>query len=163
MADVWYKTGSFAVPASGTTVIGSLPGTAPKFIRLWWANNTTDNTVQAHQQYGMGMSDGIDSDCMTFTAQDGANLNERDARNANWCLISDPTSTGTDLVLGTTVAMNTNDVTLTYTSWSSGRIINYEIFGGAGTTVNMLQYGAAVANSPLTHSLGSKPDLIMVM
>jgi len=149
MADVWYKTGSFTTPASGTTVIGSLPGTAPKFIRLWWGNNTTDNTVQAHQQYGMGMSDGTDHDCMTFTAQDGANLNERDARNANWCLISDPTSTGTDIVLGSSAAMNTNDVTLSYTTFTAGRIINYEIFGGAGTTVNMLQYGAAVANSPL--------------
>jgi len=167
MADVWYKSGTFTTPASGTTVIGSLPGTAPKFIHLWWANNTTDNTVQDHQQFGHGMSDGVDHDAMTVVCADGADTYGRDGRAVNWCLIIDPTTPGTDIILGSTAAMNTNDVTLSYTTTAAGRIINYEIWGGAGVTANMIQYGSAVANSPIAHGLNDgvdiKPDLVMVM
>lgn len=166
MSDVWYKTGQFTTPASGTTVIDVTDkGTNPKFIHVWFSRVTADDTIQAHQGWGHGMSDGIDHDAMTITAQDGANTTDRDGRNANLFLINDPTDPdGADDVLASTVAMNANDVTISYTTFTVGYRIHYEIWGGTDVTVNMLQHNAdAATDSPFTHSLGSKPDLIMMM
>ena len=53
MADIWYKSGQFVTPASGTTVIDVTDkGTMPFAIHLWYSRVTADDVRQGHQHFG---------------------------------------------------------------------------------------------------------------
>jgi len=141
MADVWYKTGQFSTPASGTTVISTTDkGTNPKGIHLWWSKVTTDDTVTANQFFGHGFSDGTTHRAFMTNAQDGANNNRRDNENTGAILIDNVTDTRT--VVGGAVTMNTNDVTIAYSVFAVNHIIHYEIWGGADCAADVEEMAA---------------------
>jgi len=148
MADVWYKTGQFITPASGTTVINTTDkGTNSKAIHIWWSRVTADDTIQAHQAFGHGLSDGTTHRAFNTNAQDGASNTRRNNLNTGWILMEDPTDDTAD-VQGTSAAMNANDVTLSYTTFTSGYRIHYEIWGGTDCTASVDEM--AVSASPFT-------------
>jgi len=158
MADVWYKTGQFSTPASGTTVIDVTDkGTAPKGIHLWWSKVTADDTVTANQFFGHGFSDGTTHRAFMTNAQDGANNNRRDNENTGAILIDNVTDTRT--VVGGAVTMNTNDVTIAYSVFAANHIIHYEIWGGADCAAELDEMAANT--SPDTTSTFTS-DLILV-
>jgi len=173
MADVWYKTGTFTTPASGTTVISTTDkGTNPKAIHLWWTHADTNDTNELGVCFGHGFGDGTDETAMCLASQHNGSVNRRHgigtiAGTGNCIAILNPasittTTSGTLFVIGTTAAMNVNDVTITYTTFTAGIIVHYEIWGGADCSANMTIRNADPAtDSPFTHSLGATPDLIL--
>jgi len=171
MADVWYKTGTFLVPASGTTVISTTDkGTNPFAIHVWWTHADVNDTEELSATMGHGFGDGTDAISMCVTAQHAFSENHRNGIGAvggadNIINMVDPNdATGTKLVVGTTAAMNTNDVTISYTLFSANRIVHYEIWGGLDGSANITtRNDNSATDSPHSHGLGSVPDLALIL
>ncbi len=157
--DIWYKTGQFVTPASGTTVIDVTDkGTNPFAIHVWFSRVTADDTVQADQLFGHGFSDGTNHDTGMTNAQDGANNTNRDGRNANLILIKNPTDDSDD-VLAAGAAMNVNDITISYTTFTTGYRIHFEIWGGADGSAEMRE--VAASTSPINDLTMVTPDMVL--
>ncbi|MCK5497121.1 MAG: hypothetical protein KAI80_11950, partial [Hyphomicrobiaceae bacterium] len=159
MADIWYKTGQFVTPASGTTVIDVTDkGTMPFAIHLWYSRVTADDVRQGDQHFGHGFSDGTNHDCGMTNAEEDVQNNNRDGRNANCILIKNP-SDDSDDVLAAGAAMNTSDVTISYTTFTAGYRIHYEIWGGADGSAEMRE--VAASGSPVSDLTMTTPDMVL--
>ncbi len=156
MSNIGRITGSFTTPASGTTVITVDDAFAAHF---WYSRVTADDTVQADQQFGHGFAAGTLRDCGMTAGEDGVNQNQRDGRDANWMLITDPAGT-TDVVLGSSAVFNAGNVTLSYTTFSSGFRVHYEIWYGTDGSAEMRE--VAASTSPISDLTMTTPDMVMV-
>ena len=171
MADIWYKTGTFLTPASGTTVINTTDkGTNPFAIHVWWTHADTNDTEELGACFGHGFGDGVDEIAMCVAAQHGGSVQRRHGLGTiggtgNIIAILDPSSiqtgaSGTLFVIGTTAAMNANDVTISYSTFTANIIIHYEIWGGADGSANLTTRNDS-GTSPFSHGLGVVPDLVL--
>ena len=156
----WVKSGTFITPASGTTVIDITDkGTAPKVILLWgtWANADDVNRANAEQWWGA--SDGVNHRALMANSESNAVINtQRNNSNVACLLIEDPADDSID-VLGTAV-MNANDVTLSYSTFTAGFVVHYEIYGGADCQAAVFDFAANT--SPVT-GVGFQPTLVGLM
>lgn len=157
MADVWVKTGTFTTPSSGTTVIDITDkGNNAKAIHCWGTINTSDDTTQVHAEHWHGFSDGTNERAAMHNAQQGADNTRRSSSTTDVIHIIDPTD-DTEHVAGS-AAMNANDVTITYDTFTAGHIVHYMIFGGTDVEAVVGDVGADA--SPLT-GVGFTSDLIL--
>jgi len=168
MADVWYRTGVSTCPASGTRVI-STPSD-PKCIHVWYTHADTNDTNEVGASYGHGFGDGTDALSCCIAAVDGGTTTRRQGAGAIGgtdaiMLILDPANQATPFVVGTTAAMNANDITISFSTFTNGKIFHWEAFGGTDVTANitLILNIAAATNSPWTHGLSSAPDLLMFL
>jgi len=170
VADVWYRTGTFLTPASGTTVI-STPDN-PKAIHVWFTDANANDTNEVGNSFGHGFGDGTDEISCAIAAQDGATDTRRHGigtvgGTGNLIGILDPAAdlsagSGTLKVIATTAAMNASDITISYSTFTANIIIHYECWGGTDVNANLFEMpDVGSASSPDAHGLSNKPDLVM--
>lgn len=149
MADWWVKTGSFNTPASGTTVVSTTAkGTNPKAIIFWSSDATSDDANNSHMSSCIGFAtDTQEQSILANREKDSATENSFRSGSTSISLrILDPTDDSVS-VAGT-VAMNTNDVTITYSTFTANHRIMYMIFGGVDCDAFVGNAGAD--SSPVT-------------
>ncbi len=149
----WIKTGQFTSPASGTTVIDITDkGNDAKGIHLWCTNNTSLDTQQIHSVMNHGFSDGTNDRSILHNTDQAAitGLNTRRSNSTTLVLSLENPPDDVVLLTITAAAMNANDVTLTYGTFTAGHIINFTIFGGSDCSVEVGDTPSNDASSPLT-------------
>lgn len=154
---VWVKTGSFPVPASGSSVIDvTSHGTNPKAIHVWftWANSNDVNRAGA--LFAHGFSDGINHRAWMANRESNATINTQ--RNNSITNMLHGQDFANVLDVSATAAMNVNDVTLTYSNQAETLILHYVIFGGSDVTAVVREMAAS--SSPHT-GVGFTSDLIL--
>lgn len=159
----WFKTGTFTTPASGTTVISvTSRGTNPKAIHLFCTNNTSDDANQIHAAMNHGFSDGsVDCSVLHNTDQTSTTNTRRSNSNTLALDVELPTDDSALFTI-TAVAMNVNDVTLTYGSFTVGHIVNYVIFGGTDCQAFVGTVNSNDASSPFT-GVGFQPEFVIAI
>ncbi len=152
----WVLTGTFVTPASGTTVITTTSkGSNAKGILLWATHNTSNDTAQVETVDMHGMSDGTnDRAGMAFAGQ--AVNNTHRASHETACIYMFNPVSETATIVGT-AEMNVNDVTITYSTFESGVIIHYVIFGGIGVSAFVTSENA---NTSPVSGVGFQPTLL---
>ncbi len=159
----WIKTGQFITPASGTTVIDITDkGNDAKAIHLCCTNNTLLDTEQIHSVMNHGISDGsVDRSVLHNTDQTSLVNTRRSNSDALVLDLEDPTDDSEILTI-TAAAMNANDVTLTYGSFSAGQIVNFVIFGGDDCQTFVGNVPSNDASSPFT-GVGFQPEIVLAI
>lgn len=159
----WIKTGQFTTPASGTTVIDITDkGNDAKAIHLYCTNNNSLDVNQIHAAMNHGISQGSVDRSMLHNTDQTSSTNTRRSNSDSLVLdIEDPTDDSIIFIISA-AAMNANDVTLTYSDFTAGHIVNYVIFGGDDCSVFVGNVLSNDTNSPFT-GVGFQPELVIAI
>ncbi len=127
----WMQTGVFNTPASGSTVITLTDGRAnAKGVYFFATKVTADASNQIHASMMHGFDDGTNRRVALHNSDQTSTTNtNRDHDNTVSIFIKDPVDDSEDI--RGVAAMNSGDVTITWTGFVAGHRIHYCIFGGS--------------------------------
>lgn len=155
----WMQTGVFNTPASGSTVITLTGGRAnAKGVYFWATKVTADATNQVHASMMQGFDDGTNRRVTLHNSQQGANNQNRDHDNTVSIFIKDPVDDSEDI--RGVAAMNSGDITITWTGFVAGHRIHYCIFGGSDCQAHVNSRASDDATPDYT-AAGFTPTLML--
>ncbi|MGH9909109.1 MAG: hypothetical protein ACRD32_00545, partial [Nitrososphaerales archaeon] len=162
-------TGRFQItPGTGNQAIAGI-GFQPKAYMLFLTMGNGDDTEVANLRFGIGMTNGTKSFCMSSGDQDAnataSNAGRRGTTDLVLCSF-DIKNSQVDQGRASHVSMDADGFTIkkrTAFSNSATPLVNYIAFGGSDlkTSVDTVALAAAVGNSVVVTSPNFQPDLVL--